>query len=117
MERFCLECNSLLKGRIDKKFCDDQCRSNYNYRLKTNDRSLINRVNQILKRNRKILKTQLLSNQVKIRKSILVKEGFDFNFFTHTYTTKQGNIHFFCYDYGYLADKDGQLLLIKKDGK
>ena len=26
----CLSCGKLLKGRVDKKFCDDYCRNNYN---------------------------------------------------------------------------------------
>ena len=29
-EKRCLECGDVIKGRADKKFCDDQCRSNYN---------------------------------------------------------------------------------------
>jgi len=26
----CLACGKILKGRVDKKFCDDYCRNNYN---------------------------------------------------------------------------------------
>ncbi|RYF12576.1 MAG: DUF2116 family Zn-ribbon domain-containing protein, partial [Flavobacteriales bacterium] len=37
MNRFCLDCNTEIKGRADKKFCDDQCRNNYNNRRKSED--------------------------------------------------------------------------------
>ncbi|MFA6947300.1 MAG: DUF2116 family Zn-ribbon domain-containing protein, partial [Pedobacter sp.] len=33
MERECLDCGAALRGRTDKKFCDDQCRSNFNNRM------------------------------------------------------------------------------------
>ena len=29
----CASCGEIIKGRIDKKFCDDACRSNYNNKL------------------------------------------------------------------------------------
>lgn len=30
----CLNCDKTLKGRTDKKFCDDYCRNSYNNQLK-----------------------------------------------------------------------------------
>lgn len=115
MDRFCLECNILLKGRTDKKFCDDQCRSNYNHRLKVNDHSFINSVNQILKKNRKILKTQ--NPSIKVKRDALLSKGFDFNFHTHTYVTKKENVYIFCYEYGYMALENEELLLVKREAK
>ena len=32
-ERYCLDCGAVLHGRADKKFCNDQCRNNYNNQL------------------------------------------------------------------------------------
>lgn len=115
MDRFCLECTSLLQGRADKKFCDDQCRSSYNHRLKTKDQSFINSVNQILKKNRKILKTKNLASKVKVTRDALLNKGFDFNFHTSIYTTKKGNIYFFCYEYGYMALENDTFLLVKRE--
>lgn len=114
MERFCLECNTLLKGRADKKFCDDQCRSNYNHRLKADDLSYVNLVNQILKKNRRILKAQNPFSKIKVRRDLLLSKGFDFNYNTDSYITKKGNVYFFCYEYGYLALENEELLLVKK---
>ena len=114
MERFCLECNTLIKGRADKKFCDDQCRSNHNHRLKVADHRFINSINQILKKNRRILEAKNPSEKIKIKRDVLLSKGFDFNFHTDTYTTKNGNIYFFCYEYGYMVLENEEILLVKR---
>jgi predicted nucleic acid-binding Zn ribbon protein len=44
-ERLCLTCNKPLKGRTDKKFCDDYCRNNYNNQLKSNTINLVRNIN------------------------------------------------------------------------
>ncbi len=115
MDRFCLECATLLKGRADKKFCDDQCRSNYNHRLKVNDHGFVNLVNNILKKNREILKIKNPSTKIKVKRDTLLSKGFDFNFYTSTYTTKKGNIYFFCYEYGYITLENEEFLLVKRE--
>jgi len=117
MDRFCLDCDTALLGRADKKFCDDQCRSNYNNRLKAGDYSFINLVNQILKKNRKILKSQNPESKIKIKRDTLLSKGFDFNFHTYTYTTKKGSVYFFCYEYGYLVLGNEEVLLVKREEK
>ena len=117
MERFCLDCNDVLKGRADKKFCDDQCRSNYNNRLKADDLSFLKEVNQILKKNRSILKAKNPEGKTKIKKEALIRKGFDFNFHTHTYATQKGNTYIFCYEYGYLLLDHEEVLLVKREEK
>ena len=117
MERFCLECNTLLQGRADKKFCDDQCRSIHNHRLKTNEHRFVNSINEILKKNRRILKGQNPSTKIKVKRNTLLSKGFDFNFHTDTYTTKKGSVYFFCYEYGFLALENEELLPVKREGK
>jgi len=49
MPRLCLACNEPLMGRSDKKFCDDQCRNDYNNKLNSDE-------NNFMRKNRKILK-------------------------------------------------------------
>ena len=115
MERLCLDCNTLVKGRADKKFCDDQCRSNYNNRLQVENRSFLKQVNHILKKNREILKAQNPTGKVKIKMAQLAQKGFDFNFHTHTYTTQKGQTYVFCYEYGYLTLDNDELLLVKRE--
>ena len=117
MDRFCLDCNTLIKGRADKKFCDDICRSNYNNRLKASDYSFVNLVNQILKKNRNILKTKNPAGKVKVKRDELLIRGFDFNFHTYTYTTKKGQTYFFCYDYGYFVLENEDVVLVNREEK
>jgi len=111
MERFCLDCLEPLKGRADKKFCDDLCRNNYNNRLKAGAERFITETNQILKRNREILKHKIQSGQTKIAKTELLFRGFNFNFHTCCYQRVNGDTLFFCYDVGYIAlDGDDVIL-------
>ncbi len=51
----CLACERPIKGRTDKKFCDDSCRNNYNNRLNSDATPLIRNINNILRKNRRIL--------------------------------------------------------------
>lgn len=117
MERLCLDCNTLIKGRADKKFCDDQCRSNYNNRLQVENRSFLKQVNHILKKNREILKAKTPTGKAMIKKEQLAQKGFNFTFHTHTYTTQKSQTYVFCYEYGYLALDNDELLLVKREQK
>lgn len=113
MERFCLDCGELLRGRSDKKFCDDQCRNNHNNRLKTAENPLVKKINLCLKKNRDILAKLNPDGKNKLSREKLTQEGFNFKYFTHVYETARGSVYYFCYDYGYLRlDKD-LLLLVK----
>ena len=54
-ERACLDCGAVLRGRSDKKFCDDQCRNNYNNQLNSESYNLVRNINNKLKRNRRVM--------------------------------------------------------------
>jgi hypothetical protein len=112
----CKYCGTELKGRIDKKFCDDQCRTAYNNRLKADDTHMRN-VNNILRKNRLIMKELLLTTEGKIRVSHqkLQDKGFNFYYHTHIYQTKTGNAYHFCYEYGYLILDGGYYMLVKRE--
>lgn len=115
MERLCLDCNSPIKGRADKKFCDDQCRSNYNNRLKSEQTFFVKQVNQILYKNRKILERFNPDGKAKLSAKKLAEAGFNFDYHTHIYQTQNGNNYIFCYEYGYLKLEQDLLLLVKKE--
>ena len=53
--KLCLDCHKPVKGRTDKKFCDDYCRNNYNNALKSNTINLVRNINNALGKNRRIL--------------------------------------------------------------
>ncbi len=118
--RNCLDCSKPLKGRIDKKFCDDYCRNNFNNRQKSrgNHSSFVRNINSALLRNRRVLESILQNGGETARASgdKLLRLGFYFKYFTHLYTTKNGKTYHYCYDYGYLPlDNDCFLIVRKKE--
>lgn len=110
----CLECSEPLIGRSDKKFCDDQCRNSYNNKLNGYSNNYIRNVNNTLRKNYRILKKMNPGGTTKTTKDKLYKEGFDFNYFTNMYITKQNKTYFYCYDQGYIALEDDLYALVKK---
>lgn len=75
MERECLDCGTILRGRSDKKFCDDQCRSHYNNQIKAGMQSAMKPVNAILRKNHAILSRLCPENKIRIRKDDLLKKA------------------------------------------
>lgn len=116
--RACLACGKPLKGRSDKKFCDDYCRNNYNNQLKASDSGIVRLINNTLAKNRRILQTLLPFDKetAKATREQLLLKGFTFKYITHIYTTKTGKTYHYCYDYGFLPlDNDWFLIVRKKD--
>jgi len=116
--RTCLECGEKIVGRADKKFCSDQCRNTYNNRLNSDASNTVRNINNILRKNRRILKDlNKQSGKTIVNKEILLTSGFNFSYHTHTYTTKKGDVYHFCYEQGYLylPDKELYLLVENKD--
>ena len=50
----------------------------------------------------------------KVHRNSLERAGFNFRYFTNTYTTKAEKVYFFCYEYGYLELGDKWFALVKK---
>ena len=111
----CLACGKPVKGRSDKKFCDDFCRNTYNNQLKSGDNNYVRNVNNCLRRNRRILEAILPETEkmVRISKDKLLQQGFQFKYLTHNYKNAKGNIYFFCYDYGYLPLEQDWYLVVR----
>ena len=102
MDNYCLDCGTQLMGRVDKKFCNDQCRNNYHNKENREDSILVRNVNAILRKNRNILKNLNPVGKGKVKKQELVTEGFNFKYFTNLYKTKDGRIYYFVYEHGYI---------------
>ena len=113
-ERTCLECNSKLKGRKDQKFCSDYCRNTYNNRLHEDSNNYVRRVNNILRKNRRILEKLNPSGKITVDAITLAEEGFNFHYFTNVYTTQKGAKYYFCYEQGYLKMENDQFMLVIK---
>jgi predicted nucleic acid-binding Zn ribbon protein len=112
----CLTCSKPVKGRVDKKFCDDYCRNNYNNQLKSVTTNLVRNINNALGKNRRILEGLLNNGEemVKTNRDKLLQLGFQFKYFTHQYNNKKGNTYFFCYDMGYLPLDNDWFLVVKR---
>ena len=114
-ERKCLECGEPLKGRADQKFCNDLCRNAYNNKKLGASSKYVRKVNRILKKNHSILEELNPEEKTTTFKSVLEKHGFNFNFYTHIYTTQNGRNYYFCYDQGYSELDNNKYLLVKKE--
>lgn len=115
--RICGYCQERIRGRSDKKFCNDVCRNAYNNRLNGAVNSAIREVNSKLKRNRRILERlfPLDSPFIKISKQALLNRGFQLCFHTHMNLSPKGSVYYFCYEYGYtLLGED--VVVVKKTG-
>ena len=115
--KLCLNCNKEIIGRADKKFCDNQCRNEYNNSQNGQANNFIRKINRILKSNRRILADLTPQDKsIKVSEKELTKQGFSFDYFTNTYTTKANKTYFFCYEYGYLNLDDGFFALVYNKG-
>ncbi|MCC6252506.1 MAG: hypothetical protein IT238_08600 [Bacteroidia bacterium] len=116
MDRICLDCGEKIVGRSDKKFCNDQCRNNYNNKLSSTTNSEIRYINNILRKNRRILEEIADNDEGKAKISLtkLNEKGFNFKYFTHIYQTKTGNVYHFCYEYGYLGLDNNYYMIVKR---
>jgi hypothetical protein len=113
-EKYCLCCNKPVKGRTDKKFCNDYCRNNYNNQLKSTSNNLVRNTNHALGKNRRILESIIPDGEemFKIKKETMINMGYLFKYSTHVYVNKKGSVYYYCYDYGYLPlDKEWCLVV------
>lgn len=116
VEKQCLTCGTMFKGRGDKKFCSDQCRSTYNNQLNNGPMNYVRMVNNILRRNRRILLTLNGNGKARVSQEQLQAEGFHFGYHTSTFINKDGARYYFCYEQGYRPLENDYYLLVIKSG-
>jgi hypothetical protein len=116
-EKHCLDCGEVIHGRADKKFCNDMCRNNYNNQLNSSSYNLIRNINNILRRNRRIMEELNPSGKTKTTREKMLVKGFDFDYFTSVYQTKNDKRYHFCYEYAYLPLDNDELLLVKREDR
>ena len=103
--RACLTCETMLRGRIDKKFCDDYCRNSYNNQLKASKNNLVRNINNALGKNRRILESFFKHGEdtAKTTKEKLLEKylskgtevAIEGKLMNNNYTDKDGNKRFF----------------------
>jgi predicted nucleic acid-binding Zn ribbon protein len=115
-EKTCLNCGKQLRGRADKRFCDDYCRNNYNNQLNSDDNKTVRNINNYLRKNRRILKALLPETEemATVSRQKLLQEQFQFQYLTHIYTTQKQQTYFFVYEYGYLPIGEDKILIVRR---
>ena len=115
-EKHCLHCKKVIKGRTDKKFCDDFCRNSYNNEHNSDANNLMRNINNILRKNRRILKNAIPANAelIKVKRDLLLQKGYQFQYHTHYYENKKGQIYTFCYEYGILPLEQDIFLIVHR---
>ncbi|GAB1449856.1 MAG: hypothetical protein L6Q78_12210 [Bacteroidia bacterium] len=112
--KICLNCHNPIKGRADKKFCDDSCRSSHFHKQTQDELFLYKRIHSILRKNRRIL-MQLFSpdsSKGSVPKTELQEQGFHFDY--HTQEIRKGkNCLYACYDYAYQEINEREVVLLK----
>lgn len=113
----CLACDKTIRGRSDKKFCNDYCRNAFNNKNRSAEDEMLRYVNRILSKNRNILQEQLQdkNKMVKVKKDKLLERGFVFRYFTHFHKNKRGTVYFLCYDHGYLPVEEDCCVVFLSD--
>lgn len=118
--KICLACEKPIKGRSDKKFCDAACRNTYNNHLNSDITPLMRNINNVLRKNRRILEELLMEarqHAISIDKLKLAARGFHFTYSTEQYTTEKMETYIYCYEYGYKVLPDNKLLVVKDTRK
>jgi len=116
IEKLCLNCGNTFRGRGDKKYCSDQCRSTHHNKLNSYRANPVRTVNNILRKNRRILCKLNPGGKAKVHHERLRAEGFNFSYHTSTFVNQSGAQYHFCYEQGYrLIENDYYLLVIKQE--
>lgn len=96
----CIACSKTLTGRIDKKFCGDQCRANFHNKHKRKAERVIAAVNRQIRKNRTILSRLCPDGKATVRKERLLDLGFSFQYFSSVYV-ERSLTYYFSYEYGF----------------
>lgn len=115
--KYCAYCDKQFRGRSDKKFCNDWCRSAHNYEINRSISVLVHAINLSLRRNRKILQSFLPATleTIEIERYEVLVYGFNFMYFTHIKVV-QNITYYFCYDIGYqMITKDTIAIVQQKN--
>jgi hypothetical protein len=116
--RRCHSCGDILTGRSDKRFCSHYCRNDFHNDHQKLSNKGIRKVGHILRRNRWVMKAILSLTQnkksIKLEKSLLYALGFKPDYHTHTFTTENGKVYFFCYEYAW-HEIDDEYHIVRED--
>ena len=114
-QRTCQNCDRIIHGRSDKKFCSEGCRSEANNKRNAAANNAIRNINLALLKNRRILFT-LMETYPKgiLSVSELLSKGYRMEYHTEIVKTRQSIEQVYCFDYGYRIRHDNNIKIIRK---
>ncbi len=116
MERHCIRCGKPICGRADKKFCGDDCRSDYHNEIRRREEKQLRKVNCILSNNWRILAASMREGRSTLSVSELSARDFNFGLFTASSRRFPGKRYFWCYNYAYRISRSGKVHIISRPG-
>lgn len=109
----CAFCQKPVRGRSDKRFCNDQCRNSLNSLKNAPANATIRSITNVLKKNRRVLEQLSGSgNTAPIPKREMVNRGFQLEYCTQYIPQASGNPVICCFDFAYQVTANGKCRII-----
>ena len=112
MEKNCLSCGSILRGRADKKFCSDACKNDFHNHHPGQHYSYERRLIASALKNHRILNQIIASGIGELEEKDLESHGFNFEGLTGLRLLSKTDFQLFCFDFALL--RKGNLFSIRK---
>ena len=94
---------------MDKKFCCDDCRTDYHNQIRRERDQHFRSVNRILASNWKILTATLRNGRDKVPMAELASLNFNFEVYTNSRTLLPGRRTYWCYNCAYRISRSGMV--------
>ena len=107
MERHCIRCGQPLHGRSDKKFCCDDCRTDYHNELRRREEKGLRATNRILACNWRILLAEIREGHCRTTVERLAERNFNFEVYTAYQRRFPGRRTYWCYNCSYRISRSG----------
>lgn len=117
-DRVCQQCGDRIRGRSDKRFCDDRCRNQFHNQQRRlpvlNERA--RQIQRRLTQNRRVLEACLgARKRCIISRDELLLRGFLFDLFSQR-RQEVDRVYFYCLDLGYRLVDAGRVLVFRVEG-
>lgn len=83
LSKVCEDCKAPLKGRSDKRFCNDYCRNSFHTKQNRDWNNYMRNINYILRKNRRILESLYAYDKGIVSREQLSLNGFKFQYCTY----------------------------------
>ncbi len=112
----CKICNKTIVGRTDKKYCSVKCKNYYHQNLRNVTELAVKDIDTILHRNRSILLEVLGKRimQITVKRMVLDRKKFNFNYHTHLYVNSRGKTYYHIYDMAWMSFSEDEIMIVRR---